>query len=573
MSTPQHHIALPWVPTLPNAAHSARTHAWQYQFRGLPSTVLNETVVPTPMLPPPLPLAQAVGINEPWLLISVEYAGLNPGSIFQMTLVPPAMRQREAVPEMEFAGEVLDAWSPDANAAKAAKGAAGAEWMKKAPDAPPSPRPYPPSTAAEAKAAAMAARVNPAQADAEPLESIEPIDLSEAVNPPQRERAGSKSSSSSSSSSSSDEEGKDKSDQPDKKKDKKNKKGKAKHADKTDTASEWKRGDRVAGMLPADFCLPTGVGALQAIIAVPAKYCVRVPAHVDLKSASCVMLAGMTADAMLRQSGILDFDPAAHPLEPTTTTAAAHKNGTPASGKKTGTAELAQEEGGGGEETQPLLAESNLMNLVGEGNGSATRPVRVLLNAASGGIGHLLLQLLKTLGKPVHVTAITSAKNFDLVRNLGADEMVDYTIYPALASHLGDACAPFDFAFDCLGVQALYTGCGKYLAPHGVYESVGVRPPSFWVLDFVRAVIKMKANEYLPQSTWLGGTGRVYKGVSMMKPSRQDRQTVMDYLASGRIRVVVDSTWEWEHARAAYEHLGQGHAAGKVVVKVDPKAY
>lgn len=543
MSTPQHHIALPWVPTLPNPAHSARTHAWQYQFRGLPGTVLNETVVPTPMLPPPLPLAQSVGINEPWLLIAVQYAGLNPGAIFQMTLVPPAMRQREAVPEMEFAGEVLDAWSPDEHAAEAAKGSG--EWMKKAPDAPPSPRPYPPSTAAEATAAAMAARVNPAFE----AELVEPIELPESVVP--LERSGSKSSSSSSSSS--DEERKDDFG-------KKHKKDKKKHDKSDETATqEWKRGDRVAGMLPADFTLPSGIGALQAIIAVPAKYCVRTPSNVDSKSASCVMLAGMTADAMIRQSGILDFDPAAHPLDPT------DKNGAPAT--------VSDADSKDAEETQPLLAESDLTHLAGGSNGAATRPVRVLLNAASGGIGHLLLQMLKTLSKPVHVTAITSSKNFDLVRALGADETVDYTIYPRLAEHLGDACQPFDFAFDCLGVQPLYTGCAKYLAPHGVYESVGVRPPTFWVMDFLRAVLKMKANEYWPVSKFLLGTGRVYKGVSMMKPSREDRQRVMDMLGEGRIKVVIDSTWDWEHARAAYEHLGMGHAAGKVVVKVDPKAY
>lgn len=548
MSTPQpqHHIALPWVPTLPNPAHSARTHAWQYQFRGLPSTVLNETVVPTPMLPPPLPLAQSVGITEPWLLIAVQYVGLNPGAIFQMTLVPPAMRQREAVPEMEFAGEVLDAWSPDEHAVEAAKGQA--EWMKKAPEAPPSPRPYPPSTAAEATAAAMAARVNPAF---EQAELVEPIELPESVVP--LERRGSKSSSSSSSSSDEEDKDKDKSD----KKHKKDKKKKDKTA--TATASEWKRGDRVAGMLPADFTLPSGIGALQAIIAVPAKYCVRIPANVDSKSASCVMLAGMTADAMIRQSGVLDFDPAKHALD------SSPKNGKPATVSDVDCNKDA-------EETQPLLAESDLRHLAGGSNGT-TRPIRVLLNAASGGIGHLLMQMLKTLSKPVHVTAITSSKNFDLVRNLGADEMVDYTIYPALASHLGEACAPFDFAFDCLGVQALYTSCAKYLAPHGVYESVGVRPPTFWVMDFLRAVIKMKANEYWPVSKLLLGSGRVYKGVSMMKPTLGDRQRVMDMLGEGRVKVVIDSTWEWEHARAAYEHLGMGHAAGKVVVKVDPKAY
>lgn len=546
MSQPQHHIALPWVPTLPHPAHSARTHAWSYEARGLPGDVLTEAVVPTPMLPPPVELAKAVGLAEPWLLVAVEYAALNPGAIFQMTLVPPAMRQRRAVPEMDFAGEVLDAWSPDENAEAAARGQA--EWMTKAPEAPPSPKPYPPSTAAEAKAVAMAATANPAS-----VPDHFALDPHEPVNPPKR-GGGSKSSSSSSSSSDDD------------KAKAKDKTTKDKSKAESKTGSAWQRGDRVAGMLPADFALPSGTGALQAIIAVPARYCVRLPLHVDSKQAAGVLLAGMTADAMVRQSGILDFDPAAHPLEA--------KNGAPApapAAKNTSNVDCAKD-AAEAEESQPLLA------LAGGGessaaNGAGTRPIRVLVNAAAGGIGHLLLQMLKTLPRRAHVTAVCSAKNFELVRALGADDVVDYSIYADLAGHLGAACAPFDFAFDALGVQPLYKGCAAFLAPHGVFESVGVRPPSFGFLDFLRAVVAMKANEYWPTARVLWGTGRVYKGVSMMKPSTEDRQRVVDMLAQGRIKVVVDSTWDWEHARAAYGHLAQGHAAGKVIVKVNPKAY
>lgn len=530
-SKPYYHIALPWVPTLPNPAHSARTQAWTYDDRGLPTDVLAETVVPTPSLPPPVELAKSVGINEPWLLVAVKYAGLNPATIFQMALTPRMMRQARCVPEMDFAGEVLDYWSPGAHAAEAAQGAR--EWMVKAPEAPPSPRPYPPSTAKEASEAAADSWAD-APAWPESRSGSMPTatgadDGKSGTNDGERKPEGSQ-------------------------------QGQQVQVN----GDMWTRGDRVAGMLPAHFVLPSGTGALQAIIAVPARYCVRVPANVTTKEAAGLLMAGMTADAMVRQSGVLDFDPAAHPL---LTNAKAKSKSKLKPSKAKPSPRDAAEVGPDAEEMQPLLPR----DANGANGAPDVRPIRILINAAGGGVGHLLLQMLKTCGKRTHITAICSSSKFDLVRSLGADEVIDYTLHLDLASHLG-TFQPFDFAFDCLGKQRLYTRCALYLAPHGVYETVGVRPPGYTLADFFRAIVAMKANEYWPTSRWLLGTGRKYKGVSMLRIGREDRQRVMDLLAQGRIKVAIDSTWSWTQVREAYKRLMEGHAAGKIVVEINPRS-
>ncbi|KID94627.1 alcohol dehydrogenase, partial [Metarhizium majus ARSEF 297] len=175
------------------------------------------------------------------------------------------------------------------------------------------------------------------------------------------------------------------------------------------------------------------------------------------------------------------------------------------------------------------------------------------------------------VGAAGRVVGVCSGANADTVRGLGADDVVDYTLHDDLAAHLGDAfaSAPFDAVVDTLGFQALYARSPSYLAPGGVYCSVGIKPPSFGVPDFLRAVVQMKLNEWWPVARWLGGVGRPWKGASMMSPTREDRESIVDMLARGELRVVRDSVWAFADADRAYEKLGGRHARGKVLVRVD----
>lgn len=153
-----------------------------------------------------------------------------------------------------------------------------------------------------------------------------------------------------------------------------------------------------------------------------------------------------------------------------------------------------------------------------------------------------------------------------------ATQVIDYTKHDNLPAYLKDVFGskPFDTIIDTLGHQSLYLGSPAYLIPTGAYSSVGIKPPNFSVPNFLRAVWQMKLNEWWPVSTWLGGVGRLWRGVSMMEPTLQDRQRIVEMLGAGQVRVVRDSVWKFEDAQAAYGHLGGLHARGKVLVKVNP---
>lgn len=89
------------------------SRAWVFSERGLPWDVLSLTSQTIPTLPPPLPLPKDVPNPEEWIVVKVAFAGLNPGAIFQMTLVPPFIRKPTCIPEMDFSGTVIDLWHPD----------------------------------------------------------------------------------------------------------------------------------------------------------------------------------------------------------------------------------------------------------------------------------------------------------------------------------------------------------------------------------------------------------------------------------------------------------------------------
>ena len=174
---------------------------------------------------------------------------------------------------------------------------------------------------------------------------------------------------------------------------------------------------------------------------------------------------------------------------------------------------------------------------------------RVLVNGASGAVGTWAVQLAKSLG--AHVTAVCSTRNVELVRSLGADEVIDYT-----KSDFAEGGARYDVLMDMVGNRAL-SDCKRVLNAGGRYV-----PCSGGGGAWLGPIVRMIGGVF----TFLFGSKRVR--MFMQKLNAADLVVMRDRIESGAIRPVVERTWSFSDASAALQHVGTGHSQGLNVVRI-----
>jgi NADPH:quinone reductase-like Zn-dependent oxidoreductase len=186
----------------------------------------------------------------------------------------------------------------------------------------------------------------------------------------------------------------------------------------------------------------------------------------------------------------------------------------------------------------PMAATTALQGL---GRHGALQPAQqVLINGASGGVGSFAVQLAKASG--VEVTAVTSTGNLDLVRSLGADEVIDY--------------ANEDFA---------RTG-RRY---NRILDTVGNRS----VRDLRRALAeggKAAVTGFTSVAKLLGVSLRGGKDVVQVQAhvTAKDLELLSELIAADKVRPQIDRRYGFADIPAAIAYLELGHARAKVVVGV-----
>lgn len=163
---------------------------------------------------------------------------------------------------------------------------------------------------------------------------------------------------------------------------------------------------------------------------------------------------------------------------------------------------------------------------------------RVLVVGASGGVGHVAVQLAKASG--AHVTGVCSTRNVELVRRLGADVVIDYTKPDAW-----QGVQPFDVVFDCVG-SAMSDHLAK-LVPNGRFASSAPGPST---------LLRQAANVF---------TGKKVAAV-MLKPNAADLGVLDALFEKKKLDVVIDSTFPVEKFAEAFARSESGRAAGKIIV-------
>jgi NADPH:quinone reductase-like Zn-dependent oxidoreductase len=174
---------------------------------------------------------------------------------------------------------------------------------------------------------------------------------------------------------------------------------------------------------------------------------------------------------------------------------------------------------------------------------------RVLINGASGGVGTFAVQIAKALG--ADVTAVCSPRNVEQARELGADRVVDYT-----QEDFTKLDVRHDLLIDIAGSKP-FGKLRRVLTPEATVVIVGAKFPANHGLGPLGHVIRMR----------LGGLVKSQKvKFFMAKITKEDLAVMQELLDSGKVKTVIDRTFELTQVDDALSYLGEGHARGKIVI-------
>ena len=176
---------------------------------------------------------------------------------------------------------------------------------------------------------------------------------------------------------------------------------------------------------------------------------------------------------------------------------------------------------------------------------------KVLVIGAAGGVGTLTVQIAKAFGAAV--TGVCSGSKEDLVRSIGADEVIDYR-----REDFADGTRRWAVIVDTAGRRPLRV-LRRALTPRGTLVVVGGEGGGRWTGGFFRQILRAPLLSLF--------TGQKLRPL-VSKERREDLQHLAELIEAGTVTPVVGKTFPLAEAPDAIRYLEGGHARGKVVISV-----
>ena len=175
---------------------------------------------------------------------------------------------------------------------------------------------------------------------------------------------------------------------------------------------------------------------------------------------------------------------------------------------------------------------------------------QVLIIGAAGAVGLFAVQLAKTFG--AQVTGVASTTQLELVRSVGADEVIDYT-----RADVTDGTRRWDLILDTAGHRSL-SQLRRALTPKGTLVIVGSEGRGRWLGGFDRSLRAPLLARLVGQRLRMLAS----------KPGQQDLQTLRELLEAGKLTPVIDRTYPLGDVPEAMRQMVEGHTRGKLVITV-----
>jgi NADPH:quinone reductase-like Zn-dependent oxidoreductase len=180
-------------------------------------------------------------------------------------------------------------------------------------------------------------------------------------------------------------------------------------------------------------------------------------------------------------------------------------------------------------------------------NGNVKPGQKVLINGASGGVGTFAVQIAKSLG--AEVTGVTSTKNVELVRSIGADHVIDYT-----REDFTRGAERYDLILDNVGNHSM-ARTRRALTSTGTLISNGGGHANGKLGRTIRAML---VSMFVRQQA----------GPSVKTQNHDDLVALKALVEAGAVTPVVDRSYPLPETPKAIEHVAAGHARGTVVISV-----
>jgi NADPH:quinone reductase-like Zn-dependent oxidoreductase len=179
---------------------------------------------------------------------------------------------------------------------------------------------------------------------------------------------------------------------------------------------------------------------------------------------------------------------------------------------------------------------------------------KVLINGASGGVGTFAVQIAKSFG--TEVTGVCSTRNLDMVRSIGADQVIDYT-----KEDFTKGDQRYDVIFDNVCNHS-FSDRRRVLTPNGICVLAGIGGAGLHPETWGRVVGTFKADllsrfvnqKFVRYTTSL---------------DKADLTVLRDLMQAGKVIPVIDRTYRLSETPEAFRYYETGHARGKVVITVE----
>ncbi len=171
---------------------------------------------------------------------------------------------------------------------------------------------------------------------------------------------------------------------------------------------------------------------------------------------------------------------------------------------------------------------------------------KVLINGASGGVGTFAVQIAKSFG--AEVTGVCSTRNVDMVRSIGADQVIDYTQEDFTKNE-----QRYDLIFAANGYHPI-SAYKRALSPKGMYVMTGGSGAQMF--------------QAMLLGPWISMTGSKKMGNLLKKSNQKDLALIKELLEASKVVPVIDRRYPLREVAEALRYVEAGHAQGKVVITV-----